>query len=111
MIKRMQIHPKLDKLPSEDAEAVEDVEAAVEAVEDAEVAGVEDAEAAAAACRGALAAFARFDVVSSKDGPRTRAFPGPAIGKFVLLTDTHLILEPNLYWRARRECRADFRHA
>jgi hypothetical protein len=31
--------------------------------------------------------------------------------RFVLLTDTHLILEPNLYWRARRECRADFRHA
>ena len=30
----------------------------------------------------------------------TRAFSGPAIGEFVLLTDTHLILEPNLYWRA-----------
>ena len=34
-----------------------------------------------------------------------------ANNKFVLLTDTHLILEPNLYWRARRECRADFGHA
>ena len=45
------------------------------------------------------------------DGPGTRAFPGPAIGEFVLLTDPHLVLEPNLYRCAGRECRADFRHA
>ena len=28
-----------------------------------------------------------------------------------LLSGTHLILEPNFYWRAGRECRADFRHS
>src|SRR4029077_14921651 len=42
--------------------------------------------------------------------PEDRAFPGPGLGKFVLLTDTHLILEPTLYRCGGCECRADFRH-
>ena len=45
------------------------------------------------------------------DGPGTRALPGPAIGELVLLSDPHLVLEPHLYRCARRELRADFRHA
>ena len=30
------------------------------------------------------------------NGARTCAFPGPAIGELVLLTDAHLVLEPHL---------------
>src|SRR5204863_6442772 len=45
------------------------------------------------------------------DGPGTRAFPGPAVGEFVLLTHPHLVLEPHLYGCAGRKPRADFRHA
>ena len=44
-------------------------------------------------------------------GPRTRARPGPAIGELVLLADPHLVLEPDLYRRARSELRTDFRQA
>ena len=45
------------------------------------------------------------------DGPGPRAFPGPTVGQFVLLTDSHLVLEPHLYRCARREFLADFRNA
>jgi len=45
------------------------------------------------------------------DGSGTRAFPGPSIGELVLLTDPHLVLEPDFYRRAWCEVRADFRHA
>ena len=45
------------------------------------------------------------------DRSGTRAFPRPAVGELVLLTDAHLVLEPHLYGCAGRECRADFRHA
>src|SRR5262245_4679192 len=45
------------------------------------------------------------------DGAGTRALHGPAIGQLVLLADTHLVLEPNLYRGARRERLADLRHA
>ena len=45
------------------------------------------------------------------DGARTCAFPGPAIGEFVLLADPHLVLAPHLYRCAKREFRADIRHA
>jgi hypothetical protein len=45
------------------------------------------------------------------DGAGTRAFPGPAIGQLVLLTDPHLVLEPHFYGCVGRKCRADFRHA
>jgi len=41
--------------------------------------------------------------------PRTRA--GPAVGQLVLLPDAHLVLKPHLYWGARGEAGADFRHA
>ena len=44
-------------------------------------------------------------------GTRTRARPGPTIGELVLLADTHLVLEPDLYRRARSELRTDFRQA
>jgi hypothetical protein len=44
-------------------------------------------------------------------GSGTRALPGPASGELVLLTDPHLVLEPNLYRGAGRELGADFRHA
>ena len=44
-------------------------------------------------------------------GSGTRALPGPTIGKLVLLADPHLVLEPDLYRRARRELGADFRNA
>ena len=44
-------------------------------------------------------------------GARTRARPGPAIGELVLLADPHLVLEPDLYRRARSELRTDFRQA
>jgi len=44
-------------------------------------------------------------------GARSSAFACPAIGQLVLLADPHLVLEPDLYGRARRELLADFRHA
>ena len=44
-------------------------------------------------------------------GARTLAFPGPAIGEFVLLADPHLVLAPHLYRSAGRKLRPDFRHA
>lgn len=45
------------------------------------------------------------------DGAWPRAGPRPAIGQLVLLADPHLILEPDLYRRARREVLADVRNA
>ena len=45
------------------------------------------------------------------DGPGPRAFPGPAVGQLVLLTDPHLVLEPHFYRCAWREFLADFRSA
>src|SRR5512145_820523 len=44
-------------------------------------------------------------------GSRTRSRPGPAIGELVLLADPHLVLEPDLYRRARSELCTDFRQA
>ena len=44
-------------------------------------------------------------------GLGTRALPCPTIGELVLLADSHLVLEPDLYRCARRELGADFRHA
>ena len=45
------------------------------------------------------------------NSPWTRAFPGPAIGQFVLLTDPHLVLEPHFYRCAWRKFLADFSNA
>ena len=45
------------------------------------------------------------------DGAGPRAGPRPAIGQLVLLADPHLILEPDLYRRARREVLSDVRNA
>ena len=44
-------------------------------------------------------------------GLGTRALPCPTIGELVLLANSHLVLEPDLYRCARRELGADFRHA
>src|SRR6266480_1335246 len=44
-------------------------------------------------------------------GAALRTYCAEAIGEFVLLADPHLVLEPHLYRCARREFRADFRHA
>ena len=45
------------------------------------------------------------------DGAGSRAGPRPAIGRLILLADPHLILEPDLYRRARREVLANIRNA
>ena len=45
------------------------------------------------------------------DGPRPRAFPGPALGQPVLLADAHLVLEPHFYRCVWREFLANFRNA
>ena len=44
-------------------------------------------------------------------GSGPRALPGPAISELVLLTDPHLVLEPDLYRCTWRELGTDFRHA
>jgi hypothetical protein len=58
----------------------------------------------------------RIDVVSRLSVRTTAAcrpfpfLPGPAIGQFVLLADSHLVLAPRLYGCARHKLRADLPH-